>query len=89
LEACGHNVFIQDLLEQVMYGHFVLLAAFFMESQPPTGAIMIDVMFYSGEQPRENTAASRRRNWGRWTAARRELRSTPTQQLENFSRPQA
>jgi hypothetical protein len=25
----------------VMHGHIMLLAAFFMESQPPTGAIMI------------------------------------------------
>jgi hypothetical protein len=26
------NVLVQDLLEQVMHWHFVLLAAFFMES---------------------------------------------------------
>jgi hypothetical protein len=35
LEACGHNVLVQYLLEQVMHGHLVLLAAFFVESQPP------------------------------------------------------
>jgi hypothetical protein len=39
LKACGLNVLVQNLLEQVMYGHFVLLAAFFMESQPPTDVI--------------------------------------------------
>ena len=36
LEACGLNVLVQDLLEQVMHWHFVLLAAFFTESQSPT-----------------------------------------------------
>jgi hypothetical protein len=35
LEACGDNVLVQYLLEQVMHGHFLLLAAFFVESQPP------------------------------------------------------
>jgi hypothetical protein len=35
LEACGLNVLVQDLLEPMMRWHFVLLAAFFMES-PPT-----------------------------------------------------
>ena len=35
LEACGDNVLVQFLLNQVMHGHLVLLAAFFVESQPP------------------------------------------------------
>jgi hypothetical protein len=39
LEACGLNVLVQDLLEQVMHGHIVLLAAFFVESQPPAYAV--------------------------------------------------
>jgi hypothetical protein len=30
LEACGDNVLVQNLLKQVMYGHLVLLAAFFV-----------------------------------------------------------
>src|SRR6478672_5604592 len=29
LESCGLNVLVQDLLEQVMHWHFVLLAALF------------------------------------------------------------
>jgi len=29
LETCGHNVLIEHLLEHVMHGHLVLLAAFF------------------------------------------------------------
>jgi hypothetical protein len=45
LKACGLNVLVQDLLEQVMYGHIMLLAAFFMESQPPTGTIVIEKWF--------------------------------------------
>src|SRR5271165_109490 len=32
LEACGLNVLVQNLLEQMMHWHFVLLAAFFMQS---------------------------------------------------------
>jgi hypothetical protein len=44
LKACCLNVLVQDLLEQVMYGHIMLLAAFFMESQPPTGPIMIVII---------------------------------------------
>ena len=34
LKACGDNVLVQYLLEQVMHRHLVLLAAFFVESQP-------------------------------------------------------
>jgi hypothetical protein len=44
LEACGHNVLIQYLLEQVMHRHLVLLAAFFMESQPPARAVVIVII---------------------------------------------
>jgi hypothetical protein len=44
LKSCGLNVFVQDLLEQVMYGHIMLLAAFFVECQPPTGTIMIVIV---------------------------------------------
>ena len=44
LEACGLNVLVQDLLEQVMHWHFVLFAAFFMESQPPAHAVMIVIV---------------------------------------------
>src|ERR1700675_1863462 len=39
LEACGDNVLVQYLLEQVMHRHLVLLAAFFVESQPPACAV--------------------------------------------------
>jgi hypothetical protein len=41
LEACGGDVLVQDLLEQVMNWHFMLLAAFFVESQSPARAVMI------------------------------------------------
>ena len=44
LEACGLNVLIEDLFEQVMHWHFVLLAAFLVESQPPARAIMIVIV---------------------------------------------
>jgi hypothetical protein len=44
LEACGLNVLVQDLLEQMMHWHFVLLAAFFMESQPTARPIMIVIV---------------------------------------------
>ena len=44
LEACGHNVPVQYLLEQVMHGHLVLLAAFFVESQPPARTIVIVIV---------------------------------------------
>src|ERR1700704_4081849 len=44
LKACGHDVLAQDLLEQVMHRHFVLFAAFFMESQPPARAVVIVII---------------------------------------------
>jgi len=44
LKARGGNVLVQYLLEQVMHWHFVLLASFFMESQPPARAIMIVIL---------------------------------------------
>jgi hypothetical protein len=44
LEACGYNVLVQYLLEQMMHWHFVLLATFFVESQPPTCAIVIVII---------------------------------------------
>ena len=44
LQACGHNVLVQHLLEQVMHGHLVLLAAFFVESEPPPRAIVIVIV---------------------------------------------
>src|SRR5208282_1213686 len=44
LEACGDNVLVQYLLEQVMHGHLVLLAAFFMQSQPPACAVVIVII---------------------------------------------
>ncbi|HJY88854.1 MAG TPA: hypothetical protein VJ255_01190, partial [Candidatus Acidoferrum sp.] len=53
LEAGGLNVLVQDLLEQVMYGHIMLLAAFFMESQPPTGTIMIVIINFEFGMGRE------------------------------------
>jgi hypothetical protein len=34
-QRCAGNVLVQDLLKQVMHWHFVLLPAFFVESQPP------------------------------------------------------
>jgi hypothetical protein len=43
-KACCLNVFVQDLLEQMMHWHFMLLAAFFVESQPPTRAVMIVIV---------------------------------------------
>src|SRR5271165_4341134 len=53
LKACGLNVFVQDLLEQVMHWHFVLLAAFFIESQPPARAIMIVIVDFEFGMGRE------------------------------------
>jgi hypothetical protein len=53
LKARDHNVFVQDLLEQVMHWHFVLLAAFFMESQPPPHAIMIVIVDFEFGMGRE------------------------------------
>jgi hypothetical protein len=53
LEACCLNVFVQDLLEQVMYRHFVLLATFFMESQPPARAVMIVIVDFEFGMGRE------------------------------------
>jgi hypothetical protein len=44
LKACDHNVFVQYPLEQVMHEHIMLLAAFFVESQPPARAVMIVVV---------------------------------------------
>ena len=44
LKACGHNVFVQYPLEQVMHGHIKLLATFFVESQPPARAVMIAII---------------------------------------------
>src|SRR5208283_6121372 len=44
LEAGGDNVLVQNLLEQVMHGHLVLLAALFVESQPTAGAIVIVII---------------------------------------------
>src|ERR1700738_2447494 len=44
LKACDHNVFVQYPLEQVMHWHIMLLAAFFVESQPPARAVMIVVV---------------------------------------------
>jgi hypothetical protein len=41
LKACGRNVFVQYPLKQVMHGHIMLLAAFFVESQSPARTIMI------------------------------------------------
>jgi hypothetical protein len=43
-EACCLNVLVQDLLEQVMYGHFVLFAAFFMEPESTACAIVIIII---------------------------------------------
>ena len=37
LEACGDNVLVQNLLEQMMHWHLVFLATFFVESQPTAG----------------------------------------------------
>ena len=39
LKARGDNVLVQNLLKQVMHGHLVLLAAFFVESQPAAGIL--------------------------------------------------
>jgi hypothetical protein len=62
-KACGLNILVQDLLEQMMHGHFVLLATFFMESQTPTCAIVIviiDFEFQYGGHSSE--AVEHRRN---------------------------
>src|SRR5208337_2853106 len=44
LEACGGDILVQYLLEQVMHWHFMLLAAFFVESQPPACAVVIVIV---------------------------------------------
>src|ERR1700674_4468850 len=44
LKARAHNVFVQYPLEQVMHGHIMLLATFFVESQPPARAVMIVIV---------------------------------------------
>ena len=44
LKACDYNVFVQYPLEQVMHGHIMLLATFFVESQPPACAIVIVII---------------------------------------------
>ena len=53
LKARGLNVLIQDLLEQMMHWHFVLFAAFFMESQPTARAIMIVIIDFEFGMGRE------------------------------------
>ena len=62
LKACGHNVLVQYLLEQVMHGHFVLLAAFFMESQPPARAVMIVIVDFEFGMGRELHLMQRMQN---------------------------
>jgi hypothetical protein len=44
LKACGENVLVQYLVEQVMHGHLVLFAALFVESQPTAGTIVIVIV---------------------------------------------
>jgi hypothetical protein len=44
LEACDYNVLVQYLLQQVMHGHLVLLATFFVESQPAADTIVIVII---------------------------------------------
>jgi hypothetical protein len=44
LEVCGDNILVQYLLQQMMHGHLVLLAAFFVQSQPPARAVMIVII---------------------------------------------
>ena len=53
LNASGDNILVQDLLEQVMYGHVMLLAAFFMESQPPSRAVVIVIIDFEFGMGRE------------------------------------
>jgi len=53
LKACDHNVFVQYPLEQVMHGHIMLLAAFFVESQPPARAVMIVIVDFEFGMGRE------------------------------------
>jgi hypothetical protein len=53
LEACGLNVLIEDLFKQVMHGHIMLLAAFFVESQPPARAVMIVIVDFEFGMGRE------------------------------------
>jgi len=53
LKACGHNVFVQYPLKQVMHGHLMLLAAFFVESQPPPRAIVIVIIDFEFGMGRE------------------------------------
>ena len=62
LKACGRNVLVQDLLEQVMHWHFVLLAAFFMESQPTARAIMIVIIDFEFGMGRELHLMQRMQN---------------------------
>jgi hypothetical protein len=42
--AFSDNVLVQYLLKQVMHWHLMLLAAFFLESQPPAWAIVIVII---------------------------------------------
>ena len=53
LKTCGVNVLVQYPLEQVMHGHIMLLAAFFVESQPPTRAVMIVIVDFEFGMGRE------------------------------------
>ena len=53
LKACRLNVLVQDLLEQVMHGHFVLLAAFFMEPQPSARAVVVVIIDFEFGMGRE------------------------------------
>jgi hypothetical protein len=52
-KPCCLNVFVQDLLEQMMHRHFVLLATFFVESQPAAGAIVIVIIDFEFGMGRE------------------------------------
>src|SRR6476620_3390608 len=53
LKACDHNVFVQYPLEQMMHGHIMLLAVFFVESQPPARAVMIVIVDFEFGMGRE------------------------------------
>ena len=53
LKACDNNVLVEYPLEQVMDGHIMLLAAFFVESQPPARAVMIVIVDFEFGMGRE------------------------------------
>src|ERR1700722_557273 len=72
-----------------MYGHIMLLAAFFMESQPPTGTIMIVVINFEFQDCAHTGEAVEHRGDERQVpqAGHRVLRNRIQQRLGVFATP--